>query len=139
MSSKEANVMKQFVIALAIAATSLAALASPHPGTPQRRAHAQKLAKQLGLSDAQKQQIRDLRKADRAQNHQLYAGLRSKVREYRQLRQANDPRARDLRAEIRPLRQQARAARKQFRETRLSVLTPEQRQQLEQLRPQRRH
>lgn len=132
--------MKRFVIALSIAAMSVAAFATPGRGSAEghrRGAHFQKLAEKLNLSDAQKQQLKDLRAADKERNQQLYADLRAKVREYRQLRKANDPKAESLRAEFQPLREQVRAARKASREAFLNVLTPDQRQQLEQLRADR--
>jgi Spy/CpxP family protein refolding chaperone len=131
--------MKRFVIALSIAAMSVAAFAGPHRGPRQRQHQFRKMVEKLGLTDAQKQQLRDLRKANHERNHQLYADLRAKVREYRAMRRANDPKAEALRNEIQPLREQARAARKAAREQFRNVLTAQQRQQLDELRAARQH
>jgi Spy/CpxP family protein refolding chaperone len=126
--------MKQFVIALAIAATASLALADHdgaygrHRGGDRMEAFAQK----LGLSDAQKQQIADIRKADFEKNKQLYTDFRSKMREYRQLKQANDARADAVKSELDALKPQVKAAREAAHQQILTVLTPEQRQQFEQ-------
>ena len=126
--------MRKFVIAFAVAATAAAASAGPHARTAHRgAAHARAFA-QLNLSDAQKQQIGDIHKADRERNQQLYADFRTKMRAFREARRAGDANADALRAELQPLREQIRAARKATREQVLNVLTPEQRQQLEQFR-----
>ena len=112
--------MRKLVIALAVAATTLAASASPRES--------------LNLSAAQKQQIRDIRQADRQSNQQLYADFRAKLRHFRELKRAGDPGADAARAELQPLREQLQAARKARHQAVMNVLTPEQRQQLEQWR-----
>lgn len=134
--------MKKLVIALAIAATSTVAFAGPHAGRAvrgQRVARMQRAAEKLGLSDAQKQQIAAIHKASREANRQLIADLRAKTREFRQLKRANDPRAADLQPQLETLRDQAKAARKATHEQVLTVLTAEQRAQLDALRAARRH
>lgn len=112
--------MKKLVIALALAATAAVAGAGP--------------MERLNLSDAQKQQIRDIRSANRQTNHQLYADYRTKLRQFRQLNRAGDPGAAALRTELETMRTQVRAARQAQHQTVLNVLTAEQRQQLEQWR-----
>jgi len=98
----------------------------------------QKFAEKLGLSDAQKQRIADIRKADRERNQQLYMDARVMRQEYRQLKQANDPRAEEVKTQLQAMRPQLKSARREAHEQFLSVLTPEQRAQLEQLRAQRK-
>ena len=129
--------MKRLVIACAIAVTAAAASAHPHVRPAHRGAQMRRLAKQLNLSDAQRQQIRGIRQAARERNQQLYADFRTKFRQFRELKRAGDPAADALRDELKPLRDQIRAARKATRELVLGALTPEQRQQLDQLRAER--
>jgi Spy/CpxP family protein refolding chaperone len=130
--------MKKFVIALAIAATGSMAFAGEGASGHRRgAAHFEQFAQRLGLSDAQKQQISDIHKADFDKNKQLYSDFRSKREEYRQLRDANDPRAAQVKSELEALKDQVKAARKATHEQILNVLTPQQRKQLEQWRAER--
>jgi protein CpxP len=127
--------MKKLVIAFAVAATAAAAFAAPHERPAGRgAAHMEKFAQKLNLTDAQKQQIRDIHQADRDRNKQLYADFRTKLRQFRELKRAGDPNADALKAELQPMREQIKAARKATHEAVLGVLTAEQRQQLEQWR-----
>ncbi|MEK6373693.1 MAG: Spy/CpxP family protein refolding chaperone [Acidobacteriota bacterium] len=127
--------MKKLVIAFAVAATAAAAFAAPHARTAHRGgAHMEKFAQKLNLTDAQKQQIRDIHQADRDRNKQIYADYRAKLRQFRELKRAGDPTADAVKAELQPMREQVKAARKATHEAVLNVLTAEQRQQLEQLR-----
>jgi Spy/CpxP family protein refolding chaperone len=101
------------------------------PGTHQgHRAGFGRIAAKLNLTDAQKQQLKDIRTADHQRNQQLYADFRAKLQEFRALKQANDPKADDVKAELHAMRPQIAAARKASREAMLNVLTPEQRGQL---------
>ncbi len=130
--------MKKFVIAFAVAATAAGAFAAPDVQTARhggdRGAHFQKFAEKLNLSDAQKQQIRDIHQADRERNKQLYADFRAKLRQYKELKRAGDPSAESVKTELQPMREQIKAARKARHEAVLNILTPDQRQQLEQWR-----
>lgn len=124
--------MKRFVIALMVTATAAITFAQTadsgqlHP----RQARAEGLVSQLNLTDAQKQQMKDIRTASRAQNKQLYADYRAKLQQFHTLKQANDPSAADVKAELKAMRPQIRAARQASREAMLNVLTPEQQAQL---------
>lgn len=134
--------MKKSVIAFAIAATAGVAFAAPHQGARQpggKAAHMRKFAEKLGLTDAQKAQIKAIHQADREQNKQLYADFRARRQEFRQLKQANDPRAEDLKVALKAMHEQIREARKATREQVLNVLTPEQRAQLDQWRARRKN
>src|SRR5438105_13737417 len=126
--------MKKFVIALMVTATSAIGFAqTAGPGTLHGRGHRAgfgRMAAKLNLTDAQKQQLKDIHTASRGQNHQLYADFHAKLQQLRTLKQANDPKADDVKAELEAMRPQIEAARKASREAMLNVLTPEQRDQL---------
>jgi len=129
--------MKKLVIAFAVAATAAAAFAAPHERPAHRgdrAGHMGKFAQKLNLTDAQKQQIRDIHQAGRDRNKQLYADYRAKLRQFRELKRAGDPNTDAVKAELQPMREQVKAARKATHEAALGVLTAEQRQQLEQWR-----
>lgn len=130
--------MKKIVIALMVAATSTIALAQD--AGPAFHAHgprAARFAERLNLTDAQKQQLKDLRAANRAQNQQLYGDLRAKLQELHALKQAGDPKAADVKAEIKAMQPQIRAARRASHEAMLNVLTPEQRAEIKAARQSR--
>ncbi len=132
--------MKKFVIALAMAATASMAFAGPGAHGSRHgdgAAHMERFAQKLGLTDAQKEQIKQIHQADFEKNKQLYTDFRSKRQEYRQLKQANDPRADEVKGQLQAMKDQVQAARKATHEQILNVLTPEQRQQLEQWRAER--
>jgi len=133
--------MKKFVIALLVTATSAIGFAqTAGPDTPHRHGHRAgfgRIAAKLNLTDAQKQQMKDIRTADRAQNKQLYADFHAKLQELRALKQAGDPKAADVKAELKAMQPQIQAARKASREAMLNILTPEQRDQLKAARNSR--
>jgi Spy/CpxP family protein refolding chaperone len=126
--------MKKFVIALMLTATSAIGFAqTAGPATPGHNGHRGgfgRIAAELNLTDAQKQQLKDIRTADQQRNQQLYADFHAKLQELRSLKQANDPKADDVKAELKAMRPQMEAARKASREAMLDILTPEQRDQL---------
>lgn len=127
--------MKKFVIALMVTATSAIALAqTAGPGLSHRHGHRggfEKLATKLNLTDAQKQQMKDIRTADRERNNQLYTDFRAKFQQFRALKQANEPSAADMKAQIESMKAQVQAARQVTHEAVLGVLTADQRAQLE--------
>jgi Spy/CpxP family protein refolding chaperone len=133
--------MKKFVIALIVTATSAIAFAqTAGPGTHQHQGHRAgfgRIAATLNLTDAQKQQLKDIRTADHERNQQLYADFRANLQQFRALKQANDPKADDVKAELKSMRPQIAAARKASREAMLNILTPEQRDQLNAARQSR--
>jgi protein CpxP len=133
--------MKRIVIALMVAATSAVAFAqTPGTGNHHHRGHRaafHKLAAKLNLSDAQKQQMKDMRSADRASNQQLYADFHAKLQQFRALKKANDPGAADLKAQLESMKPQIQAARKTSRQAMLAILTPDQRAQLKEARQSR--
>ncbi|MDP9361977.1 MAG: Spy/CpxP family protein refolding chaperone [Acidobacteriota bacterium] len=127
--------MKKFVIALMVTATSAIVFAqTAGTGRFHRHGHRggfEKLAAKLNLTDAQKQQMKDIRTADRERNEQLYADFRAKLQQFRTLKQANDPAAEDVKAQLQAIKPQIQAARKATHEAMLNVLTADQRAQLE--------
>jgi periplasmic protein CpxP/Spy len=133
--------MKKFVIALLVTATSAIGFAqTAGPDSPHRHGHRAgfgRIAAKLNLTDAQKQQMKDIRTADQERNKQLYADFRTKLQELRTLKQANDPKAADVKAELKAMQPQIQAARKASHEAMLNILTPEQRDQLKSARNSR--
>ncbi len=132
--------MKKFLTVIAFTASLVPmAFAGEHAAAGlggHTRAGAQQILSQLNLTAEQTGQIKAIHEADRQANQALYSSLRAKVAEYRQLTQANDPRADAVKAELQPLRDQVKAARKATHEKVLAVLTADQRAQLQQMRSQ---
>jgi protein CpxP len=135
---------KFFITTLAVATLTTAAFADAgeYGRGRQRLQHRgerrQQIAERLNLTDAQKQQIRDVRKAAFEANKSLFEAARAKRFELRQLREANDARAESVRTELLAMREQLRAARLATREKVRALLTAEQRAQFDQLRNNRR-
>jgi len=131
--------MKKFITAVVVVAamtTPVAFAQNQHFGH-RHRAMA-KFAKKLGLTDAQKQQIKDIHQADRQANKALFEQLRAKRQELRALRQNNDPNADSVKAQVKALHQQIRAAQKATRDKIYNtVLTTDQRAQVDAWRAQR--
>jgi Spy/CpxP family protein refolding chaperone len=133
--------MKKFITAVAVVAamTTPVAFAQNQDAGGGHQAESAR-AEKLGLTDAQKQQIKDIRMADRAANKALRQQFHAKRKEFRTLRQNNDPNAANVKAEMKSLRQQIHAARKATRDKIYStVLTAEQRAQVDARRAQRKN
>ncbi|MGA7616428.1 MAG: Spy/CpxP family protein refolding chaperone [Thermoanaerobaculia bacterium] len=95
------------------------------------------LAKKLNLSDAQKTQLRELHKTFREQNKELFRTSRQTQTQYRDALVAGDQATVDaLRPKLDSLRDQMILARNQQRQAMLNILTPEQRQQFQEMRQQ---
>src|SRR6266576_3816480 len=109
--------MKKFITAVAVVAamTTPVAFAQNHEFGGHRHGMS-KFAEKLGLTDAQKQQIKDIRQADREANKALFEQFHAKRQELRSLRQNNDPNADSVKAELKSLGQQLHAARKATRD-----------------------
>jgi protein CpxP len=135
------NIMKKFVIAVMVTATAAISFAqAPETGTFHRHgqgAGLHRLGAKLNLTDAQKQQMKEIRSADRESNKQLYADFRAKLQELRTLRQANDPGAAALKDQVAAMKTQIQAARKATHEATLAVLTADQREELRTARQSR--
>lgn len=93
----------------------------------------------LNLTDAQKAQMKALREQFRTENAPLFAQLRQARTDLKVARDANDTaRVESLRGSLQSLKTQFKAAKKAHREQLLTILTPEQRAQLEAAKAERR-
>lgn len=123
--------MKKFITAVAVVAAMTTPVAFAHGNFGHGRhkgARAEAIASKLNLTDAQKQQIRDIRQADRAANQALFQQFRTKRQELRTMRQNNDPNLEAAKAELKSLREQLRAAKRATHEKIYNtVLTADQR------------
>jgi len=130
--------MKKFVLAVAILTLgSSAVLAHPHRGHRGQRQAMRRAFAQLDLTEAQRISIRAIRERDADGFRSLHNQLREKGREYRRMRDANDPQAETVKAEITELREVARNRREAMRSEVRSLLTPGQRQRLDEMRQKR--
>jgi protein CpxP len=143
------NKTRWITMAAALTLTATMAVAAPHEGGKMRghgRGHQRggaafspRLAEKLNLSDAQKQQIRDLQKSFREQNRATFEGSRDLRQQFREAKKANDTAKVDaLKPQLEAQRTQMKAARKAQHEQILALLTPEQRTQLEALKAERK-
>ena len=124
---------REIIVAGLIMASAGGSVALAHGGRGHRgdRAGMSRALEQLDLSEAQKQQIRTLMENERNANQGLREQTRAKAREYRELREANDPRADSVKVELDALRDQFKARHEAVRAEINNLLTPEQRQKLE--------
>jgi protein CpxP len=138
--------MKKMITAVAIVAlSSTLAMASPYGGGGEGHGRGgrhgqmdQKFAEKLNLSDAQKQQIRDMRHSFRDQNKAFFDSVRATREQLRAARQSGDTaKAQQLAAQAEGQRAQMQELRKAEHEKMLTILTPEQRTQLEQMKADR--
>mgnify|MGYP006206321851 CR=1 FL=1 len=97
-----------------------------------------RLAEKLNLTDAQKQQMQEQRQNFRASNQHRFEAFRDTRRQYREARQAGDTaRAEELKAALELQRGELDQLRDAQHTAMLSILTPEQRTQLEALKAER--
>ncbi|HEX8169942.1 MAG TPA: Spy/CpxP family protein refolding chaperone [Thermoanaerobaculia bacterium] len=126
---------------LALSATM--AMAAPHNGFGGRHGrrggeHGARFAEKLNLTDAQKQQIRDIKKETRAQNAAFFDSFRANMQQFREAKRSNDTAKADaLKPTLEAQREQMKQIRQAERTRVLSVLTADQRAQLEQWKAQR--
>lgn len=128
--------------------TSTMAFAAPHEGGRHggkfggRRGHGDfgpRMAEKLGLSDAQKEQIRTLRKNFREDNKDFLESAKATFRDFRNARQANDTARIDaLKPQLDANRERFRTMHQQLEQQIVSVFTPEQRAQYETLKAERK-
>lgn len=101
------------------------------------RMGAERMARELDLSETQRAQMKELLRSERERN----AGLREQIsesrRDYLELRKADDPRAEAEKAELQRLQDEMKQRRAETREQMLRLLTPEQRRKAEQMRAER--
>ena len=136
--------MKKTLTAVAVFALSASlAFAGPGEWKGGHRGHgkagfSQKMAEKLNLTDAQKQQIKDIEKNFREQNKAFFESARTLHQQFRAARQANDQATLDS---LKPQMEAQRAQMKQLRDAQFAqirnVLTAEQRAQLDAWKAQR--
>ena len=137
--------MKKTITAVAVFALSASiAVAAPHEGKGRRhgrgghRAFGPAIEQKLNFTDAQKAQAKELRARFRAENEPLHTQIQQTVADLKAARASNDSaRADELKGSLKSLREQMRARRTQQREQFLSLLTAEQRTQLDAMKTER--
>lgn len=137
---------KKWITGVAVLAVSASlAIAAPQAARGawggHHRGHGfmgQKMAEKLNLSDAQKQQIKDLNKQFRQDNKATFESFRQTMKDVRAAKQANDTAKLDA---LKPTIESQKAQMKQLREAQeqkiLSVLTPDQQAQFKALKAER--
>ncbi len=137
--------MKKTITAVAVFAlgASLAFAAPQMDGWKGHRGHdkagfSEKMAQKLNLSDAQKQQVKDLQTAFRTDNAAFLQTFRQTMQDVHTAKKANDTAKLDA---LRPTVDAQRAQMKQLREAQRarirSILTPDQQAQLDAMKAQR--
>lgn len=100
----------------------------------------EKLAQKLNLTDAQKQQAKDLNQRFREENKAFFESAHATMKEFRAAKQAGDTAKADS---LKNTIEQNRAHMKQLREAQrnqfLSILTPDQRAQWDALKAERKN
>lgn len=100
--------------------------------------HMERLATELNLSDAQKQQLAELREGFRAEMEPIHQSFRNTMREMKAARDAGDEtRAAAIRETLEANKAQMKAFRDRQHEAFAAILTPEQRTKLEAMRAER--
>jgi Spy/CpxP family protein refolding chaperone len=139
--------MKKTLAAFAIVALSATlAVAGPgegrgfHGGKHHRGAgFSGKLAEKLNLTDAQKQQIAALENRFKAEQKTFFDANKATFEQFREARKADDTaKIEALKPQMEALREQMKATREAQHNQILSVLTAEQKAQLEALKAQRK-
>jgi len=137
------NYKQWTTVAAVLALSTSLAFAAPHEGKGgHRRGHGQQFgqhfAEKLNLTDAQKQQLQDVRKNFREQNKAFFDSSRETFKQFREAKKAGDT----ARVEaLKPAMEQQWAQMKQLRDQEkqqvLALLTPEQRTQWEAMKAER--
>ena len=139
--------MMKKTISTAVALTLGATLAFAGPGEGKRGSHGEKgkrgeahmahLAKKLNLTDAQKAQLEEQNKNFRLSNQARFDTFRDTKRQYREAVQANDTaRAEALKATLQVQKGEMQQLRQAQHQALLSILTAEQKAQLEAMKGQ---
>lgn len=129
--------------AVFILSTTLAFAGHGHKGDGHRGKHGEwngRMGEKLNLSEAQKQQIQTIQRSFREQNEPFFNAFRETKRQYKEARQAGDTtRAESLKAQLDSQKTQMRQLQENQRRQIVSILTPEQRTQLEAMKAERGH
>jgi len=136
---------KKWITGAAILAVSASlAIAAPNEGKgwgghgKGQAMWGEKFAQKLNLTDAQKQQVRDLNTSFRQDNKAFFESFQQTMQDYRAAKQANDQAKLDA---LKPTIESQRAQMKQLHDAQeqkiLSILTPDQRAQYQALKAER--
>lgn len=134
---------KKWITGVAVLAVSASlAIAAPHEGGRGhgmgRGMYGEKLAQKLNLTDAQKQQLRDLNQKFREDNKAFFQSFRQTMQEVRAAKEANDTAKLDS---LKPTVESQKAQMTQLRDAQeqkfLSILTADQRAQYQALKAER--
>lgn len=138
------NMNKVMTMAAVLALSTSLAIAAPHGGRGGRAGkHGRgefgaRFAEKVGLTDAQKEQIKNIRQNNREANKAFFEQSRETFKQFREAKKANDTAKLE---QLKPLLEEQRAKMKQFRQTErdqiLSLLTPEQRTKFDALKAER--
>ena len=137
--------MKKFTTAVAVTLLGAAiAFAAPHEGGKGFGGHGRhgmfgkKLAQELGLTDAQKAQVKDIRKASREENKAFFQQAHATMKEFFEAKKAGDTAKVDsLKATVDGQRVQMRQIRAADEAKIATVLTADQNAQWQQLKAER--
>ncbi len=127
----------KLISAVAVLAVGVSlAVAAPQAAREWHRgAQRHELAQKLNLTDAQKQQLRDLHKQFRQENQAFFKSFRANIREFRAAKKAGDTaKVESLKPALKAQREQMKQLRAQFEPKMLSILTPAQQAQFKALR-----
>ncbi len=135
---------KWMSMAAVMALTASLAIAAPHDGKGGKHGRGRhgefgaRFAEKLNLTDAQKQQMRDLNQNFRESNKAFFEQTRDTRRQMREAREAGDQARLDsLKATAQSQREQMKALRTEQHQRVLSLLTAEQRAQFEAMKAER--
>jgi len=110
-----------------------------HHGHGRHHQFGARFAEKLNLTDAQKAQIKDIRKASREANAAFFEQARATRKEFHEAKKANDTaKMESLKPTLQSQREQMKELRKNEMTKIVSILTPEQQSMLQQLRAERK-
>jgi protein CpxP len=134
--------------AAVLALSSTLAFAAPHQGGAEggrqgrhgkHGFNAERLAQKLNLTEAQKAQLKAQAETFRAQNKAFFESNRETFQQYREAKKANDTaKMQSLQSQVDAAREQMKSLRQTERQQFLSVLTPDQRAQLDAMQAERK-
>ena len=138
---------KMFTAAAVLALGASLAFAGPgggkmHGGKHGRggEAHMERMAEKLNLSEGQKIQMSELRKTFQTENEPLWTAMKQTKTELKAAQEAGDTaRVEALRATMKTQKDQMKVVRQAQHEKMMTILTPDQRAQLEAMRAERGH
>ena len=138
---------KWMTMAAVLTLSASMAVAAPHEGGKRGGRHGRghggefsaRMAEKLNLSDAQKQQVRDLQRSFRVENQAFFENAKDTRRQLREAKKAGDTaRFEALKGTFKAQRETMKQLRQAQHERILAVLTAEQRAQLETLKAERK-